>query len=462
MSESVAQHFVRNLERHSMLPAGARLGVAVSGGADSVVLLELLRQCASRFAAKLTVLHVNHGLRGAESDADQEFVAELARAAGLPLLAARLEPSGEDNLEQETRQLRRRFFLSHGFDRIALGHTRSDQAETVLHRFLRGAGPAGLAAIRPVTPEGFMRPLLSFSRNEVREWARAHGLRWREDSSNADPRFTRNRIRNVVLPTLASEFNPNLEAVLAGTAELLQGEEEYWNEEVERIYPIFTKRTRLGSFFQVDHLNSLHLALRRRLIRRALAEVRSAKMRGLDFEHVEAVLALCGSEEGHDRVIVPGADALRSYDGLLLMPAGRLGEEPRGYQFQLKLQEWQRLPAGAGEICVARSAPGLPVCDTFKKESGVEQVFLAEQALGQLLRVRNWEPGDELQRSGHRSAEKIKNLFQEHHIKLWERRHWPVVVSGDRIIWTRTFGVARDFASAGGPDALLLTYRTGE
>ncbi len=441
-----------------MLPEGSRVGVAVSGGADSVVLLEILKG----FPVKLTVLHVNHGLRGAESDEEEQFVSGLAEAAGLAFVSARLKP-GAGNLEQEARRLRREFFLSQGLDRVALGHTRSDQAETVLHRFLRGTGPTGMAAMRFITPEGFIRPLLSVSRSEIREWAREQGLAWREDSSNAGPQFTRNRLRNELMPALTRDFNPNLEPVLAGTAQLAQAEEDYWNEQVERLYAVFAKRTRLGSFLQIHDISGLHLALRRRLIRRALAEVRSAKMRGLDFEHVEAVLALCESTEGHDRVLVPGADALRSFDTLLLMPPGRLGEDERGYRRELSLGSLCRLPAGAGEICIERIGPETSVCDTFKKEreSGVEHVCLAGEALwkGSFL-VRNWEPGDELLRRGHRTAEKIKKLFQEHHIKLWERRHWPVLVCNGEIAWARQFGVAARFAAgAGEQQALRLTYR---
>lgn len=457
LADKLPEKVSKIIARYSMLPAASRVGVAVSGGADSIVLLEILK----RFPVKLTVLHVNHGLRGAESDGDERFVNGLAAAAGLPFVSARLEP-GQGNLEQEARRLRREFFLSLALDRIALGHTRSDQAETVLHRFLRGTGPTGMAAMRHLTPDGFIRPLLDCSRSEVREWARERGLAWREDSSNADPQFTRNRLRNELLPALARDFNANLETVLAATAQLAQAEEDFWNEEIEKLYGIFAKRTRLGSFLQIGDLAGLHLALRRRLIRRALAEVRSAKMRGLDFEHIEAVLALCDSTEGHDRVLIPGADALRSFDTLLLMPPGKLAEDERGYRRELSWGSPCRLPAGAGEICIERIGPETPVYDTFKKdwESGVEHVCLGGEALskGPLL-VRNWEPGDELLRAGHRTAEKIKKLFQEHHIKLWERRHWPVLLCNGEIGWVRQFGVAARFVAKAGEQALRLTYR---
>ncbi len=137
-------------------------------------------------------------------------------------------------------------------DRIALGHTRSDQAETVLYRFLRGSGSAGLAAMRPVSRDGLIRPLLAVSREEVRAWAQSQGISWREDSSNQDPRFARNVLRNEAIPALARNFNPNLEGVLAGTALVAQAEEDYWEGLVAATYAQLRERSHLGSFFQVE------------------------------------------------------------------------------------------------------------------------------------------------------------------------------------------------------------------
>ncbi len=440
-----------------MLGQGAQVGVAVSGGADSVVLLHILKQLAGRFGAELNVLHVNHHLRGEESEGDEAFVRSLAQSLGLPFVSKQ-SFIGEGNLEGEARRQRREFFTawqaSHGLSLIALGHTRSDQAETVLHRFLRGTGPTGLAAMRPVTPDGFIRPLLTTSREEVRDWAIRERLTWREDSSNADLRFTRNRLRGQTIPALTKNFNVNLEAVLANTAALVQAEEDYWAREVERLYPKITKRTRLGPIFQIGELNARHVALRRRLIRRALSEIRPEGLNELDFEHVEAILALCGSDQGHDRVQVPGGDALRSFDWLLLSTAGRLASEPRNYRVPLGIGEIQELPFGAGRICLNVVTRRERLYDSFKEAGKVriERVQLQSQDLAEKpLTVRNWQPGDELHRSGHQSAEKIKTLFQDHRVRLWERRHWPVLVCGEEIVWARHFGAAEQFEPHG-PD----------
>jgi len=455
-----------------MLGSGQRVGVAVSGGADSVVLLHILKRLADELALDLKVLHINHLLRGDESDGDEEFVRQLSDRLGLELLVERARPV-PGNLEQEARDLRRRLFKQwmdgHRFDRVALGHTRSDQAETVLFRLLRGSGLAGLAGMRPVTEDGLIRPLLTIGRQEVREWAISEGLTWREDSSNENLEFARNRLRLETIPALAAAYNSNLEGVLDATARLAQAEEEYWNRLVSETYVKIAKRTVLGSYFQIAEIQGLELALRRRLIRFALCELRG-DLRSIDFDHVEVILHTCESSQGHDRVIVPGADAIRSYGCLLLTRPGSLSSQGRGYDIPLKMGEEVELPWGAGTIQVTRSSPTSENCVNFKVEQdfSTELAYLECDALvnpvsPDLFHVRNWEPGDSILLPGHQKATKIKELFQEFRVLLWERRHWPVVMLEREVVWVRRFGVSAAFSGSQKSGSLLcLAYQAGD
>ncbi len=450
-----------------MFARGDALGVAVSGGADSVVLLHVLHRLAGTLAIRLTVLHVNHGLRGQESDGDQQFVDELAASLGLVFFAARAQPLLEGNLEQESRRIRREFFQScrqqHGLQKIALGHTRTDQAETVLFRLLRGSGVAGLAAMRPATKEGFIRPLLEISRSEVRAWAASQGITWREDSSNYNEEFARNSLRNRVMPALAAEFNPNLEGILSGTADVAGAEEDYWQEQIEPLYQATVTRSEPGLIFPVKVLLGNHLAVQRRLIRRAIQEVRG-DLRSIDQQHVQAVLNICQSEHGHDRILIPGVDALRSFASLLLGRPGELNSGPRNYSIDLSCEAPVQLPYGAGYIELAVLNGNQPNCVNFKKESqfSKEIADLDLEVLsvsGSRLQVRNWRPGDEILRPGHRSPEKIKSLFQESRVLLWKRRHWPVAVVKDEIFWARKFGAASQYSPKPGTKAIArLSY----
>ena len=453
------------ISRYNMLSPGDRVGVAVSGGVDSVTLLHLLSQLSDRFPLHISVLHANHQLRQEESLADEVFVSALAGSLQLPIEVRRLNLRESGNLEQQARLARQRFFQEsmerHSLKRVALGHSRSDQAETVLFRILRGSGLAGLSGMRMLTAEGLIRPLLTTSRAEIRQWAEEKGISWREDSSNRDLRFQRNRLRIQMLPALTAHYNSNLEGVLASTAEVAQAEEDYWAERIEPIYVRITKRSAYGaananmaSFLQISDLAKLHLAEQRRVIRRALREVRG-DLRSIDINHVDGVLKICQSGHGHDRILVPGVDALRSFGTLRLISVEASKAEERHYRIPVKLGRWETLPFGAGRIAVNWGDCELENCVNFKKAENLlpattelDGELQSASELERLLHIRNWQPGDEIQLPGQ-AAKKLKFLFQEHRVLLWERKHWPVVALGDRIIWTRQFGYAAKSQDSG-------------
>ncbi|MFL6450127.1 MAG: tRNA lysidine(34) synthetase TilS [Bryobacteraceae bacterium] len=455
MRGDLLDRVVQTINRYSMLEEGDRIGVAVSGGADSVFLLYALRALASDRKFTLSVLHVNHQIRGKESDADEQFVRNLAGQLDLPFVSMRGRV-GPGNLEQEARNVRRRLFEEAkrelGLSKIALGHSRTDQAETVLFRMLRGSGICGLSAIPPIR-QSTIRPLLAISRTEIREALSESGLLWREDTSNQNERFIRNRLRLTTLPTLTRAYNPNLEQALAGTAELSQVEEDYWAKQVNGVYARVATHTRRGPLVDVKSLADHHLAVRRRLIRHAILRAKGS-LRSIDRRHVDEVLAISESRHGHDRVNIPGVDAIRSFDHLLLAPPEALKEE-RDYLVRLELETAYQLPFAAGVVRLTIQRKTSSFCATVEDGSGCdgEEAFLDWNAVclaastGDLA-VRNWQPGDKLQQLGQGSAVKVKTLFQEHKIFLWSRRHWPVIVAGKEIVWVRGFGAAQPFAAS--------------
>ncbi|MBV8811067.1 MAG: tRNA lysidine(34) synthetase TilS [Acidobacteriaceae bacterium] len=470
LANSLVDRVGEIITRYSMLRAHDRVGVAVSGGGDSVALLHILRRLSAQFDLELLVLHLNHQLRGTESDLDESFVRALASRLGLKFVVQHGDPPA-GNIEQATRLARQRFFSHskehYGLARIALGHTRGDQAETVLYRLIRGSGLAGLAGMRMATDGGLIRPLLTTSREEVRSWADAEGIDWREDASNRDLRFARNRLRHEIIPQLAEHFNAGIESVLARMAEIAQDEEDHWAQEVEPVYSEITKRTQLGLIFQLSLFVPLDRAVQRRVIRRGIRELRG-DLRSIDLDHVEAIRRICASEHGHDRVMVPGIDALRSFEELLMTTPNRLASKPRGYRVELKLDTWCKLPFDTGWILVKRLGLDEENCVSFKvdQQFALEIEDLAGEAIGlepSQLFIRNWEPGDALLRPGHNGVEKIKSLFHEYRVALWERRHWPVLVAGGEIVWARRFGAAAKFrASAESRQRLRLVYRPVE
>src|ERR1035438_80400 len=303
-----------------MFAPGDRVCVAVSGGADSVCLLYVLREVAGRRRLDLSVVHVNHNLRGEESQGDAAFVGAVAAALGLPFTMHDLDLSAlSGNLEQSARNARLAIFhdrVACGLaNRVALGHTRSDQAETVLFRFLRGSGATGLAAIRPVTPRGIVRPLIEIERPEIVGFLRDRGIPWREDSTNATFDFARNRIRHQLLPQLAGEWNPALAETLAHTADLSLAEEAYWQGEMDRLAGLHLARPDGAVLASAATLAALPLAVARRLVRHAIQLAGGDRMAG-GFRQVARVMALAARPQGTGRAQLPGIDVRRSFDWL--------------------------------------------------------------------------------------------------------------------------------------------------
>jgi tRNA(Ile)-lysidine synthase len=429
-----------------MFPAGARVAVAVSGGADSVCLLHALFELAPRWNLHLTVIHVEHGIRGEASRADADFVRDLAAGLGLPFLCRTADvPAIADNLEQAGRRIRHEFYrelITAGtVDRVATGHTRNDQAETVLYRILRGSGVSGLAGIRPVTSEGVVRPLISVWRRDVETWLRNRHIAWREDETNADLSYARNQIRHQLLPLLRADYNPRIDETLARMATLAADDEQYWEGQVGD----------LPHTFEVSRLNTAPPALARRIVRRAIEQVKG-DLRQIDFAHVEAILALARFSEGSGRLQIPGVDVLRSFDWIRFRPLRESGEPRPRFSHRIIPPcriEWPQ--GGSISFEINRESP----CD--KLEAGLDwpEILSLPELRGGSLELRNWTPGDCYRPAGRSSELKIKQMFQEARVPLWKRREWPVLVAGGMVLWSRRFGPAARFAVTEGSASRL-------
>ena len=413
------------ISRYNMMPPGTRIGVAVSGGADSVCLLHALH----RLGWPVHVLHVNHGLRGLESEADERFVAALAVSMGAPFESC---PGGlgRGNLEAAARERRLEYFRTArvrlGLAVVATGHTRTDQAETVLFRAMRGSGPGGLAGVLPVTREGLVRPLLGVSREAVRAWLAEEGLIWREDSSNEDRRFARNRLRLEVLPLLESILPQSTDS-LARLAGIAAEEEAYWRGEVERVWrPV---EEGLGMvILNASLVAGLAPVLGRRVVRYALERV-IGRCGGVPLEQVERVMQLVRRPEGRGKVMVAGGTAWRSFGLMQIARDGHaIGDAP------------------AVQVLVEESA----------YNEGSDRIDVEKAPMP--WRYRQWQPGDSYQPVGAGRPTKLKELFHRARVPSWDRLNWPMVLCEDRIIWSRRFGVAQ-WAQAGPKSRHIVDVR---
>jgi tRNA(Ile)-lysidine synthase len=534
--QSLAQSVLTHIRRQELLRAGDRVGVAVSGGIDSVALLRLLLDLRHELGIILTVVHFNHNLRGAESDTDEEFVANLAREHCLEF-----HTDGEDvsaqaaeehtSIETAARELRYGFFrhllgedgpadrqgLKPFFastrdgtagavafptptavsfppvnssepaparlNKITTGHTLDDQAETVLMRIIRGAGLRGLGGIHPrilvedddgeVSGE-IVRPLLAVRRRELEQYLKDSGQPWREDSTNADDRFTRNRVRKLVVPLLEQEFNPAVAENLAELAEIARGEEDYWENEisgwlgttVQWSQPDWARAvSREVSLIQIAPLGKRAsasskdsdlrekidntpwlvmnasvsrmwflgepVAVQRRLVK-AIGENAGIP---LEFKHVEEILRLAAEDgpSGKELSLPLGWGFVRRPEELIFVtPDLREPVQPRDYEYELSLP---------GQISVYEAGSSIAVrFIPANEQPGYNPDFLLDaESLPGPLRVRNWRPGDRFWPAHTKSPRKIKELLKERQVAQPQRGFWPVVVSGNEIVWVRGF-----------------------
>jgi len=552
----LAERVLSHIRRQDLLKAGDRVGVTVSGGIDSVALLRLLLELRHELGIVLSVVHFNHKLRGAESDADQEFVAGLAREHDLEFhtgsedVAAR---AAEEQVSVETaaRELRYGFFRqllgeeraahvqrlkpdsvlspegtaatvpfptpsfpsspwsnpplpgkANLLTKILTGHTLDDQAETVLMRMIRGSGLRGLSSIHPRIVVGdddgevsgeIVRPLLGVRRLELEKYLRDFAQPWREDSSNADHRFTRNRVRNLVLPLLEKQFNPAVAENLAELAEIARGEEDYWENEISgwlgttvqwtepdwvralaekmslvQISPLgnqardSSKHSDLRS--KIDNSEWLvmnasvsrmwflgePIAVQRRLVK-AIGE--NARI-PLGFRHVEEILRVAAEDDGSGKELsLPrGWKLVREPEQLVFVtPDLRepLPAENKDYEYELAVPG-QTVVYQADSCIEARSIPP-------GEQPGYNLGYLLDaDSLPGPLRVRNWRAGDRFWPAHTKSPKKIKELLQERHVAQPDRRFWPVIVSGNEIVWVRGFPCGARFQAKPGKAAILI------
>jgi tRNA(Ile)-lysidine synthase len=523
----LAQRLFAQIRRQEWCQAGDRVGVSVSGGIDSVAMLRLLLEMRLELGIVLTVVHFNHKLRGTESDADEEFVRNLAREHDLELfvecadVGAHAREEGV-SLEAAARELRYGFLRSLICDggkgqevkiptlslkkaqgqrwgtlgtlnKITTGHTLDDQAETVLMRIIRGAGMRGLGAIYPrieVADDGgeqcgeIVRPLLETRRCQLEGYLKDIDQNWREDATNADHHFTRNRIRKLLVPLIEKEFNPKIAEGLAELAEIAREEEEYWENEVAgwmgtvvhwpqsqsphfsppqgearhpanlvRIRPVGWPENSLAppaTNASVDRLWFLGepAAVQRRLIKAIAAEAGLA----LEFGQVDEILRFAAERgpSGKKLALPLGWKLLRELEEIIFVaPDGREQSAAGNYEYALPVPGCVLVKETGSEFAVRviEQAGGSPA---------QLDCLLQTESLGESLTLRNWRAGDRFWPARTKAPKKLKELLTDLCVARAARATWPVIASGDEIVWVRGFSVSSKYRAKAGRSAVLI------
>ena len=490
------QQVLETIRRYRLCKAGDRVAVAVSGGADSVALLRLLEDLAGELGITLLVLHFNHRLRGAESEADERFVAALARAANLEFMSSRADVAAEArrqgwNLEDAGRRLRYEFFAgvveSGHATRVAVAHTADDQAETVLGRLIRGTGFTGLGGIYPVVGH-VVRPLLEIRRADLREFLEKRGESWREDPTNRDTRRLRARLRHQLLPELERDFSEAIVERCGELARLARDEEEFWTALVDdRFRAVISQAPEGLSVRCADLLTPLAFtsaasatspvrneeessrALAQRLIRRVLAEVRNDRQ-GISAQHVGQVIHLASVLPSGRRIELPGVVVERNFERLVFSPAKAAGRKSRsgetastatGYEYRVELPRHGSTAIAVPELgrCFRLKLIDWPA--RARDTNSTAEVALDADRLRNPLVLRNWRPGDAYRPRGRGREQKLKKLFLDGRIAVRERARWPVLTSAGKLVWARGMPPAEEFAARAETRTGLLIAEEG-
>jgi len=424
------------IQTHSLLEKGDGVVVGVSGGPDSIALLDLLYRLKDVYSITLYPAHLNHGFRGREAEEDLVFCRRICGQYGLTLISESVDVPALIQRERRSaqalaREVRYDFFFRTakrcGAGRIALGHHADDQAETLLMRLLRGAGLRGLSGIPIQRPPGIIRPLLMVSRKEILEYLAERKISFREDSSNLKEIYLRNRVRKELTPLLIRKYNPNLVRDLGKTAEILREEEDYL-QKIARAHfaPVPVPG---GVSLDLHPLAGFHRALVRRIIRLAIAECLGG-LSGISFSHIEAVMSLMSVPGSSGRVDLPrGLKVRKIYDRLEFGMGGEK-ESPPGRE-RLRVPGREKLSRFGVEV-ISEIIPVEEFRGTCRKQEAAldfDKCFLP-------LSVRAREEGDLFFPAGFGKRKKLKRFLIDEKIPAPLRGRIPLFVDReDRILW---------------------------
>ncbi|MFC1957694.1 tRNA lysidine(34) synthetase TilS [Chloroflexota bacterium] len=449
--EPLEQKVLPFIREHHLVSGQHRLLVAVSGGPDSVCLLHILIRLQEELKIKLHVAHLNHQLRGAESEADARYVAQLAHRLAVPATIEQRDVKAYQahhhaSLEEAAREVRYTFLAqvaeSIGADRVAVGHTTEDHIETVLMHLIRGTGSRGLRGLQPNSQwqsQGnsltVIRPLLPVSRQETVSYCHNHRLKPRMDTSNLSPSPLRNRIRHQLLPLLQS-YNPQVTDALLRTARIAGDDFVFLEGESARLWGGIAQRQRDTVTLDKEGFLGLPVALQRHLLRAAVEELLGS-LKDIETRHIEEILAALTKPAGKRLSLPGGLVFVIEYSQYLLAPdpAALSPFSVLNNDFVLKIPGETLFPGWSVKADIIDS-PVVKGKGTKKVESisNFTAYFDLDKA-GDSLVVRCRQPGDRFQALGMSLPKKIGEFMIDAKIPRAWRQRVPVVCSPRQILW---------------------------
>jgi tRNA(Ile)-lysidine synthase len=426
----------QTIEKYNLLDKGDGVVVALSGGPDSTALLVILTQIAEEIGFNLIAAHINHGLRGEESNEDEKYSRELSEKMGVAFVAHKIDKTGvakgvspEDYYRRQRYSFLNKVAQEQRAKKIALGHNLQDQAETVLLNLLRGSGLEGLKGILPMRDGKFIRPLIEVSRREIISFLNAAGIQYRQDSSNESKQYLRNKIRGELIPYIKEKFNPKIEENLAQTAEILRNEDEFIRQYVlEAIDSPYIQRKKNLISLNITYINKLPQAIRLRSFK-ALLESLNPEKNGFSFIHIKSLENLAQRKVSGKRISLP-ADiaARREYDNLIL-ERKKASPKHKEYEYTMKIP-------GSINIQARNRTIRLQTTNRDYIDWGSEnKVYMDLEKISLPLILRNRRDGDWFQPLGMKGRKKIKTFFIDRKIPRNERDEIMLIADQISVVW---------------------------
>lgn len=454
------EQFLNSVEQtitvHAMFDPGDFVLVAVSGGPDSVALLDALHLLSSLFSIHLGVAHLNHGLRGDASERDAEFVSGLAETYHLPFHmekkdVAAYRKKNRLSTEDAARKVRydflRKIRKTEGYHRIATAHHADDNAELILMNMIRGSGTKGLEGIPPKREDSIVRPLIRCYRADILDYLSQRKLNYVIDATNADKRFTRNRIRLDLIPLLCT-FNPQIGKTLNRLGTIIRNEEVWIQSIVDReMADIVLRQTDQSVDLCAVKFNSRPLALKQRLIRQAILNIKG-DLKRISLDHIEAIIRLENAGRIHlpDRILFEKKPERlcfkRESIDLRSLEKKQAADEEMSFLYKVPTPESSPLT-----LCIKETGVRLRFTQIDKEavadysDAGQTVAFFDMGQIVFPLCVRNVNPGDRFVPFGMAGTQKVKNFFINNKIPRSERKKCPVLLSREDIIWLAGFRV---------------------
>jgi tRNA(Ile)-lysidine synthase len=447
------------VERYRMIQKGDTVIVGVSGGVDSVALLNVLMALRDEYDLSIVVAHLDHGIRGEESRREARFVRDLAQGLDLPFETAVADvPAMAEreriSLQEAARKARYDFYEEvrkryHG-QKVAIGQTADDQAETILMRVIRGAGLRGLKGIPPVRGGIYIRPLIETSREEVERLAAEKGLSYVIDSSNIKDIYLRNKVRHDLIPRLEREYNPSIRAGLTRMASILSREDDYLDREAEQLAARLIEADGEEVGLDIPGLKASHGAICFRVLQKALAIVVGGDLRRIKTVHLEAIFRLLAHRAPNKVLCLPdGVYVEKHYTKLFI----RRGERPAVFPFEYVVDApGVTVLEGLGKKLFTRIDPAE---GRIPMGGDPNVAHLDDDKLAHPLTLRSFERGDRFVPLGMKASKKVKDFFIDSKVPKALRRQIPLLVSGGVIAWVVGYRVSECFKLTEGSRRVL-------